>query len=128
VRVVISSGFLANDICASLRTSGTIVLVALVISALLCSSGGGTTLAPLKDIAAQLDRISAGQYDAPAADAKGFAESGDETRTGEFGKITQSRPAIARRARNFQTMRENMNSVMAGLETVCSCSRAMRAP
>ncbi len=115
VRVVISSGFLLNDIAPSLRTSGTIVLVALVISALLAALVSGTTLAPLKDIAAQLDRISAGQYDAPAADAKGFAESGDE-----LGLVSRKITQVGQQLRGvheiFSTMRENMNSVMAGLE------------
>jgi PAS domain S-box-containing protein len=115
VRVVLSSGFLLNDIEPSLRTSGTIVLVALVISTLLAAVVSRATLAPLRDIAAQLDRISAGQYDAPSPDVKGFAGSGDE-----LGLVSRKITQVGQQLRGvheiFSTMRENMNSVMAGLE------------
>jgi PAS domain S-box-containing protein len=115
VRVALSSGFLLNDIEPSLRTSATIVLVALVISTLLAAVVSGATLAPLRDIAAQLDRISAGQYDAPSPDVKGFAGSGDE-----LGVVSRKIMQVGQQLRGvheiFSTMRENMNSVMAGLE------------
>jgi PAS domain S-box-containing protein len=115
VRMVLSSGFLLNDIEPSLRTSGTIVLVALVISTLLAAVVSGATLAPLRDIAAQLDRISAGQYDAPSPEVKGFAGSGDE-----LGLVSRKITQVGQQLRGvheiFSTMRENMNSVMAGLE------------
>src|ERR1700674_1003520 len=115
VRMVLSSGFLLNDIEPSLRPSGTIVLVALVISTLLAAVVSGATLAPLRDIAAQLDRISAGQYDAPSPQAKGFAGSGDELGLVSL-KITQVGQQLRGVHEIFSTMRENMNSVMAGLE------------
>jgi PAS domain S-box-containing protein len=115
VRMVLSSGFLLNDIEPSLRTSGTIVLVALVISTLLAAVVSGATLAPLRDIAAQLDRISAGEYDAPSPEVKGFAGSGDE-----LGLVSRKIMQVGQQLRGvheiFSTMRENMNSVMAGLE------------
>jgi len=115
VRMVLSSGFLLNDIEPSLRTSGTIVLVALVISTLLAAVVSGATLAPLRDIAAQLDRISAGQYDAPSPEVRGFAGSGDE-----LGLVSRKITQVGQQLRGvheiFSTMRENMNSVMAGLE------------
>jgi len=115
VRMVLSSGFLLNDIEPSLRTSGTIVLVALVISTLLAAVVSGATLAPLRDIAAQLDRISAGEYDAPSPEVRGFAGSGDE-----LGLVSRKITQVGQQLRGvheiFSTMRENMNSVMAGLE------------
>jgi PAS domain S-box-containing protein len=115
VRVALDSGFLLNDLAPSLRTSGTIVLVALVISTLLAAVVSRATLAPLRDIAAQLDRISAGQYDVPPPQAKGFAGSGDE-----LGQVSQKISQVGQQLRGvheiFSTMRENMNSVMAGLE------------
>jgi len=115
VRVALDSGFLLNDIEPSLRTSGTIVLVALVISTLLAAVVSGATLAPLRDIAAQLDRISAGQYDVPTPQAKGFVGGGDE-----LGLVSQKISQVGQQLRGvheiFSTMRENMNSVMAGLE------------
>jgi PAS domain S-box-containing protein len=115
VRVLLSSGFLLNDIKPSLLTSGIIVLVALVISALLAAVVSGATLAPLRDISAQLDRISAGQFDAPSPEAKTLAGSGDE-----LGLVSRKISQVGQQLRGvheiFSSMRENMNSVMAGLE------------
>jgi PAS domain S-box-containing protein len=115
VRVLLSSGFLLNDIKPSLLTSGIIVLVALVISALLAAVVSGATLAPLRDISAQLDRISAGQYDAPSPEARALAGSGDE-----LGLVSRKISQVGQQLRGvheiFSSMRENMNSVMAGLE------------
>jgi PAS domain S-box-containing protein len=115
VRVVISSSLLLNDIKSSLRTSGIIVLVSLVISTLLAAIVSRATLAPLVDITAQLDRISAGEYDALSPEAKGVAMTGDE-----LGLVSLKISQVGRQLRGvheiFSTMRENMNSVMAGLE------------
>jgi PAS domain S-box-containing protein len=116
VRVLLSSGLLLNEIAPNLRTSGTIVLLALVISTILAAVVSGATLAPLRDISAQLDRISAGQYDSPAPEAKGFAGgSGDE-----IGQVRRKITQVGQQLRGvheiFSTLRENMNSVMAGLE------------
>lgn len=118
VRVVLSSGFLLKEILPTFTTSGTIVLVALVISALLAAIVSGAALAPLRDISAQLDRISAGQYDAPAPPMKGLAGfAGD---TDEIGQVSRKITQVGQQLRGvheiFSTLRENMNSVMAGLE------------
>ena len=115
VRVLLSSGFLLNDIKPSLITSGIIVLVALVISTLLAAIVSGATLAPLRDIAAQLDRISTGQFAAPSPETRGPAGSGDELGL-VSRKITQVEQQLRGVHEIFSTMRENMNSVMAGLE------------
>jgi len=115
VRVVLNAGLLLNEISPSLWTSGTIALLAVVVSTLLAAIVSGATLAPLRDIAKQLDRISAGQYDSPAPDAKGTAESADE-----LGLVSRKITQVGQQLRGvheiFSTMRENMNSVMAGLE------------
>src|ERR1700704_3581146 len=115
VRVALGSGFLLKEIAPTLWTSGTIVLVALVVSTLLAALVSGAALAPLRDIAAQLDRISAGQYDVPSPDVKGNGESGDE-----LGLVSRKITQVGQQLRGvheiFSTMRENMNSVMAGLE------------
>jgi PAS domain S-box-containing protein len=115
IRVAMSTGLLLDEISPSLRTSGIIVLVALVVSTLLAAVVSRATLAPLRDIAAQLDRISAGQYDVPAPNGKGFAGSGDE-----LGLVSRKISQVGQQLRGvheiFSTMRENMNSVMAGLE------------
>jgi PAS domain S-box-containing protein len=115
VRVALDSGILLKEIEPNLRTSGTIVLVALVISTLLAAIVSRAALAPLRDIAAQLDRISAGEYDAPTPEVKGFAVGGDE-----LGLVSRKITQVGQQLRGvheiFSTMRENMNSVMAGLE------------
>src|SRR5207244_12586832 len=90
-------------------------LLAVVVSTLLAAVVSRATLAPLRDIAAHLDRISAGQYDAPSPDVKGFAGSGDE-----LGLVSRKITQVGQQLRGvheiFSTMRENMNSVMAGME------------
>ena len=114
VRVVVSSGLLLNDISSSVRKFGTIVLLALVISTVVAAVVSRATLAPLSDISAQLDRISAGQYDAPTGEATGFA-GGDE-----LGQVSRKITQVGQQLRGvheiFSTLRENMDSVMAGLE------------
>ena len=115
VRVVLNVGLLLNEIAPSLWTSGTIALLALVVSTLLAAIVSRATLAPLQDISAQLDRISAGQYDAPSPEVKSFGGSGDE-----LGLVSRKISQVGQQLRGvheiFSTMRENMNSVMAGLE------------
>src|SRR5437667_12736036 len=99
----------------ALRTSGIFALAALAISTLLAAVVSRATLEPLQDISAQLDRISAGQYDAPSPEVTGFAGSGDE-----LGLVSRKITQVGQQLRGvheiFSTMRENMNSVMAGLE------------
>jgi PAS domain S-box-containing protein len=116
VRVVVDSGLLlATEISPSLRKFGTIVLLALVISTVVAAVVSRATLAPLSDISAQLDRISAGQYDAPATEVKGFAGGSDE-----LGQVSRKITQVGQQLRGvheiFSTLRENMDSVMAGLE------------
>jgi PAS domain S-box-containing protein len=115
VRVALSSGLLLKEISPTLSTSGTIVLLALIISTVLAAVVSGATLAPLRDIAAQLDRISAGQFDTVSPEVKGFAGGTDE-----LGLVSRKITQVGQQLRGvheiFSTMRENMNSVMAGLE------------
>jgi PAS domain S-box-containing protein len=114
VRVAISSGLLLNNILPSIRKFGTIVMLALIISTVLAAVVSGATLAPLRHISAQLDRISAGQFDAPPDEVKGFA--GPD----ELGLVSRKITQVGQQLRGvheiFSTMRENMNSVMAGME------------
>ncbi|MGC0772689.1 MAG: ATP-binding protein [Candidatus Acidiferrum sp.] len=115
IRVAISTGLLLNVIYPSLRTAATIVLLALLISTVLAAVVSRAALAPLARISAQLDRISAGQYDAPVPEVRGFGGSGDE-----LGQVSRKITQVGQQLRGvheiFSTMRENMNSVMAGLE------------
>src|SRR5215468_6891626 len=124
VRVGISVPLLRDAIAPGLRTSATIALVALLVATGLAMVVTGATLAPLRDISAQLDRISAGQFDMPPAEPKsftvfsgfgGFAGAGDE-----LGLVSRKISQVGQQLRGvheiFSTMRENLNSVMAGLE------------
>jgi PAS domain S-box-containing protein len=115
IHVVMSTALLLNEISPSLWTYGTIVFLAVVASTLLAAIVSRATLAPLQDIAAQLDRISAGQYDVPSPELKGIGGSGDE-----LGAVSRKITQVGQQLRGvheiFSTMRENMNSVMAGLE------------
>jgi PAS domain S-box-containing protein len=121
VRVAVSSGLLLEEISPTLRKFGWIVLLALVISTVLAAAVSGATLAPLKDISAQLDRISAGQFDAPSPEVKGFAGfAGFAGGTDELGQVKRKITQVGQQLRGvheiFSTLRENMNSVMAGME------------
>jgi PAS domain S-box-containing protein len=116
VRVAVSSGLLLDkEILPIVQRLGTIVLLALVISTVLAAVVSRAALAPLARISAQLDRISAGQYDAPMPEVRGFAGASDE-----LGQVSRKITQVGQQLRGvheiFSTMRENMNSVMAGLE------------
>lgn len=115
VRVGINSALLRNEIAQDLRASGIVVLIALVGSTLLAALVSGIMLSPLETISAQLDRISAGQYDPGPGPVMVLAERGDE-----LGKVSQKISQVGQQLRGvheiFSSLRENMNQVMAGLE------------
>jgi PAS domain S-box-containing protein len=115
VRVAVSSGLLLEEISPNVRKFGTIVGLALILSTILAAVVSGAALAPLRDISAQLDRISAGQFDAPSPETTGFAGGSDELRQ-VSRKITQVGQQLRGVHEIFSTLRENMNSVMAGME------------
>ena len=106
---------LLNELLPNLRQLGTIVLLALIISTGLAAIVSGAALAPLRGISDQLDRISAGQFDMPAPEVKGFVSGTDE-----LGAVSRKITQVGQQLRGvheiFSTMRENMNSVMAGME------------
>lgn len=115
VRVVVDSALLLGEIKSSLRDAEVVVLAALALSALLAALVSRMTLAPLHDITAQLDRISSGQFDTLFPAGKTPETSGDE-----LGLMSRKISQVGQQLRGvheiFSTMRENMNSVMAGLE------------
>src|SRR5580692_1318328 len=116
VRVAVSTGFLLKmEILPIVRQLGTIGLLALVISTVLAAVVSRAALAPLARISEQLDRISAGLYDAPMPEVRGFVGSSDE-----LGQVSRKITQVGQQLRGvheiFSTMRENMNSVMAGME------------
>src|ERR1700739_2888767 len=115
VRVAVSTALLFNDIRPRLQRWGSIALLALVLSTFLAAVVSGVALAPIRDISAQLDRISAGEYDTAAVTAKEVVESTDE-----LGQVRRKIKQVGQQLRGvheiFSSLRENMNSVMAGLE------------
>src|ERR1700758_4623609 len=115
VRVAVSTALLFNDIRPRLQRWGSISLLALVLSTFLAAVVSGAALAPIRDILAQLERISVGVYDTPATSAKPPVESTDE-----LGQVRQKIQQVGQQLRGvheiFSSLRENMNSVMAGLE------------
>ncbi len=115
VRVAVSTSLLLNDIRPRLRRWLTLVAVAMLLSTMLAAVVSGAALAPIRDIMAQLDRISAGEYDPVALPVRGNPDSTDE-----LGQVRQKITQVGQQLRGvheiFSSLRENMNSVMAGLE------------
>jgi signal transduction histidine kinase len=111
-RVGVSSVLLRAEVSPALRSAGLVVLGALIGSTLLAAAVSGFMLAPLTTISAQLDRISAGQYDPSPGPVK---EGGDE-----LAHVSQKISQVGQQLRGvheiFSSMRENLNQVMAGLE------------
>jgi PAS domain S-box-containing protein len=115
VRVSVSTALLLDDIKPRLKRWATLVALALVLSTVLAAVVSGAALAPIRDILAQLERISVGEYDPLpliAKDAKGNID--------ELGQVRQKISQVGQQLRGvheiFSSLRENMNSVMAGLE------------
>jgi PAS domain S-box-containing protein len=115
VRVAVQTGLLLKNLEAQLRQWITIAFVALVLSTLLAAVVAGAALAPIRDISEQLDRISAGEYDTGTMVAEKIVESTDE-----LGQVRRKIKQVGQQLRGvheiFSSLRENMNSVMAGLE------------
>jgi PAS domain S-box-containing protein len=115
IRVAVSTALLLNDIKPRLIRWGTLVALALVISTLLAAAVSGAALTPIRDILAQLERISAGEYDTPTA-----ATPEPSGGTDELGQVRRKITQVGQQLRGvheiFSSLRENMNSVMAGLE------------
>ena len=115
VRVAVSTALLLADIKPRLERWGSIAVLALGLSTFLAALVSGIALAPIRDIAAQLDRISAGEYDPAPTTAKDPIESMDE-----LGQMRRKIKQVGQHLRGvheiFSSLRENMNSVLAGLE------------
>jgi len=115
VRVAVQNSLLLRNIETQFRQWITIVLFALVLSTVLAAVVSGAALAPIRDISDQLDRISAGEYDIGAGPAEKPIESSDE-----LGQVRRKIKQVGQQLRGvheiFSSLRENMNSVMAGLE------------
>jgi PAS domain S-box-containing protein len=115
VRVAVSTTLLLHDIRPRLQRWTSIAFLALVLSTILAAVVSGAALAPIRDISAQLDRISAGEYDTASATPVEMVEKVDE-----LGQVRRKIKQVGQQLRGvheiFSSLRENMNSVMAGLE------------
>jgi len=115
VRVVVSTALFLEDLKPTMRRWITIAILALVLSTILAAVVSGAALAPIRDISDQLDRISAGEFDTATMNIKESVESSDE-----LGQVRRKIKRVGQQLRGvheiFSSLRDNMNSVMAGLE------------
>jgi PAS domain S-box-containing protein len=109
IRVAVQTGLLRTDINPSIRSAGLLALTSVGISVLLAALVSSISLAPLKRITAQLDRISKGEFDQKPL------ERGDE-----FGQVSTKISQIGMQLRGvreiFSTLRENLDQVLGGLD------------
>jgi signal transduction histidine kinase len=109
IRVAVQTALLRNDITPALRSAGLLALASVGISVLLAGLVSSMSVAPLKRITAQLDRISKGEFDQKPL------ERGDE-----FGQVSTKISKIGMQLRGvreiFSTLRENLDQVLGGLD------------
>jgi len=110
VRIGLSSVFIRNEISPGLESALWYALGSVLISTFLAFAVSTIALAPIDRISAQLDRISAGQFDMQPA-----VEQGDE-----LGVVSTKIAGIGKQLRDvreiFSTLRENLDQMMSGLE------------
>jgi signal transduction histidine kinase len=109
IRIGLSSTLIRNEITSLLVSAGWYALGSVLLSTLLAFVVSRVSLAPIDRISAQLDRISAGEFDLEPV------ERGDE-----LGAVSTKIVGIGKQLRDvreiFSTLRENLDQVMSGLE------------
>ncbi len=109
VRVAVQTGLLRANITPALRSAALLALASVGISVLLAALVSSLSLAPLKRITAQLDRIAKGEFDQKPL------EGGDE-----FGQVSSKISQIGMQLRGvreiFSNLRENIDQVLGGLD------------
>jgi PAS domain S-box-containing protein len=109
VRVAVQTGLLRATIMPALRSAGLLALASVGISVLLAAFVSSISLAPLKGIAAQLDRIAKGEFDEKPLQ-----------REDEFGQVSTKISQIGLQLRGvreiFSNLRENIDQVLGGLD------------
>src|ERR1700723_3543854 len=109
IRIGLSPSLIRSQISPGLRSAGYYALGSVLISTLLAFVVSSFSLAPIDRISAQLDRISAGEFDLEPG------QRGDE-----FGAVNSKIIGIGKQLRDvreiFSTLRENLDQVMGGLE------------
>jgi PAS domain S-box-containing protein len=109
IRIGLSSALIRDEISPSLEKAAYYALGSVLLSTFLAFFVTRISLSPIDRISAQLDRISAGEFDfEPVA------------RTDELGKVSAKIVGIGKQLRDvreiFSTLRENLDQVMGGLE------------
>jgi PAS domain S-box-containing protein len=109
IRIGLSSALIRDEIFPGIKSAGLYALGAVLLSTLMAFVVSRASLAPLERISAQLDRISAGEFDLEPV------ERGDE-----LGAVSTKIIGIGKQLRDvreiFSTLRENLDQVMSGLE------------
>jgi len=109
IRVAVQTGLLRIAITPALRSAALLALASVGVSLLLATIVSNISLAPLKRITAQLDRISKGEFDQKPL------ERGDE-----FGQVSTKISQIGMQLRGvreiFSNLRENIDQVLGGLD------------
>lgn len=109
IRVAVQTGLLRTNITPALRSAALLALASVGISVLLAAIVSNISLAPLKRITAQLDRISKGEFDQKPL------QRGDE-----FGQVSTKISQIGMQLRGvreiFSNLRENIDQVLGGLD------------
>lgn len=110
IRVGLSSALIRGQIMPGLESAGYWALGSVLISTLLAFIVSSIALAPVARISAQLDRISAGQFE-----PEPVVREGDE-----LGAVSTKIVGLGKQLRDvrevFSTLRENLDQVMSGLE------------
>jgi PAS domain S-box-containing protein len=110
IRVGLSSALIRDQVSPGLVSAGYWALGSVLLSTLLAFLVSTIALAPIGRISAQLDRISAGQFDAEPVVARGD----------ELGAVSTKITGIGKQLRDvreiFSSLRENLDQVMSGLE------------
>jgi PAS domain S-box-containing protein len=110
IRVGLSSALIRDQVSPGLRSAGYWAAGSVLLSTLLAFLVSTIALAPIGRISAQLDRISAGQFDAEPVVARGD----------ELGAVSTKITGIGKQLRDvreiFSSLRDNLDQVMSGLE------------
>jgi PAS domain S-box-containing protein len=109
IRIGMNSALIRDEITPGLKTAAFWALGSVLLSTLLAFVVSTFMLAPIGRISAQLDRISAGEFDLEPV------ERGDE-----LGQVSTKIIGIGKQLRDvreiFSSLRENLDQVMSGLE------------
>ena len=109
VRVAVQASLLRANITPALRSAALLALASVGISVFLAGIVSSISLAPLKGITAQLDRIAKGEFDQKPLQ-----------RMDEFGQVSNKINLIGMQLRGvreiFSNLRENIDQVLGGLD------------